>query len=423
MKNILLTIFFLVYIIYCSTCIGQDQKPRGFKVSNLDSLKNAYIKQQEKEASGKRKAYFKWLDEANPDSVSEANLKNLLLSEMPDLSVLHKINLIDGSGNHLIKIPRHAISSDSLRKINFSDNELTRFRTSSGNKLVSLKLSNNQFKRMPRSIRKAKNLKYLNLANNQIKRIPRFVKNMDSLAEINLNYNQIKFNNATAKRLANINTVMLAGNNLAYLPENIGEMTGVRKLNFSKNKLNSLPESFKYLENLTNVIFYQNEFNEIPAEIFYLKNLIEVDFYYNKIETIPEAIVFLVQLKQLFLSFNQINKLPDAMKALENMRYLYIHHNNISAVPAWITQYSKLERLDLSYNKIFVIPDLSNMPALTEIDMQENEIEYFPWSLLDKPNLRILVIKNNPFILNVEERRFLESFNKSLNDSGLILVY
>ena len=92
-------------------------------------------------------------------------------------------------------------------------------------------------------------------------------------------------------------------------------------------------------------------------------------------------------------------------------------------MPDWITEYSKLERLDLGYNKIFAVPDLSGMSLLSEIDLQENEIAYFPWSLLEKPNLRILVLKNNPFILSLEEKQLLEDYNNDLNNRKLNLVF
>ena len=48
--------------------------------------------------------------------------------------------------------------------------------------------------------------------------------------------------------------------------------------------------------------------------------------------------------------------------------------------------------------------DLSSMPSLTELDIQENQIEYFPWGLLDKPDMRILVVKNNPFIVTLHTK-------------------
>ncbi len=414
---------FLLCVLFCGICIGQDVQHLNLKINNPDSLKQAYYKLHEEEAIKRRAIFFSWLDDTSPDSIRELNFSGLYFIDMPDFSTFNHLTVINGSGNRLTKITKHSFVSDSLRKIDFSENEIVKFKVLNINKLDALILSNNKLKRIPRSIRKAKNLKYLNLENNRIKRIPRFLKMLDSLVEINLNYNQVNFNRVSAKRLAKINTILLAGNNLSFLPENIGEMSGVRKFNFSKNKLSELPESFKMLEKLTNIIFYQNEFIDIPSEIFYLKNLIELDFYYNKIDTIPDAIENLVSLKQLFLSFNQISILPEALKSLHNLRYLYVHHNNISIVPDWITEYSKLERLDLSYNKIFDVPDLSVMSLLSEIDLQENEIAYFPWLLLEKPNLRILVLKNNPFILSLEEKQLLENYNNDLNNRKLNLVF
>lgn len=390
---------------------------------NKDSLLQAWRMEQEVNATEKRESYLKLLENAHKDTIVKIDLNRLYIHELPNLSKMDRAKEINAANNRLVKIRKGDLPGDSLQKITFSINELKKVCLSGTDQLINLNLNNNKLKRIPRSIRKAKNLKHLDLEDNQIKRIPRFIKKLDGLAEINLNYNQVKFNASAARRLAKIEIVMLAGNKLTELPENIGEMKGVRKFNFSKNQLSYLPSSFQHLEYLTNIIFYQNKFNEFPNEILYLKNLVELDFYYNKIKVIPDDIKNLGQLKQLFLSFNQITELPDSMQSLDNLKYLFVHHNNIVVIPDWITKYTNLERLDLSYNNIFTVPNLSEMKNLTEVDLQENQIEYFPWSLLDKPNLRILVIKNNPFILNGEEVEYLKSFDKGLNDSGLILVY
>jgi hypothetical protein len=70
-----------------------------------------------------------------------------------------------------------------------------------------------------------------------------------------------------------------------------------------------------------------------------------------------------------------------------------------------------------------VLPDLSQIETLTEIDLQENRLESFPWELLEKENLNILLIINNPLILDEDESEFLEKWASDQDPSKVLLVY
>ena len=84
---------------------------------------------------------------------------------------------------------------------------------------------------------------------------------------------------------------------------------------------------------------------------------------------------------------------------------------------------NQLERIDFSYNKLISVPDMSAIDSLSEIDLQENSLENFPWSLLEKINLKTLVVRNNPFILTEKEREFLMSRANKHIEGETVLVY
>lgn len=419
-------IYLFIFFISLYSLAVMSQETRTIKFGNnlnMDSLRQAYLMERELKATEQRESYLKLLANADQDTVLKINMAGLYIHECPDLSAFGRTKEINASNNRFTKIKKSDLATDSLQKITFSNNDLTSFCLSAADQLKSIYLNSNSLKKIPGSIRKAHQLEFLNLERNDIRRIPRFLLKMDSLKEINLNDNQIKLSRSAIRRLAKIDAVLLAGNKLDQLPDNMGEMTGVKKLNFSNNRLHDLPESFSELEQLTNIIFYKNEFEEIPEEVFLLTNLVELDFYYNKIKVIPEGVGNLTKLKQLFLSFNEISALPDTLQSLKNIRYFFVHHNLIHEVPLWISQFDQLERLDLSFNNIFVLPDLSQMESLAELDIQNNQIEYFPWDLLDKPGMRILNTKNNPFILSSEEKKILGNWDNNLASGKLILIY
>ena len=65
---------------------------------------------------------------------------------------------------------------------------------------------------------------------------------------------------------------------------------------------------------------------------------------------------------------------------------------------------------------------MSNMTELYEIDIQENYIDHFPWKLMEKPNLKLLIIKGNPFILDKEEEEELKNTLKEKRAAGIVVV-
>ncbi|MEJ2594458.1 MAG: leucine-rich repeat domain-containing protein [bacterium] len=410
-----------VLLFICLTTLAQ--KEQKTQENNIDTAYQAYLMNLKKEAVKKRKILIEEWENAHIDSVHIVHFSKLYFEKVPDISRFTNLKIIEGGNNQIKVLPKSTFISDSLVKIVFSDNEIKRVRFRPSAKITSVNLSNNKLKRIPGSIRKLKQLKYLDLSGNRLKRIPRFLKKLDSLKEITLNYNRIKLKRKSVRYLAHVNNILLAGNNLTVLPENIDELAAARKLNFSINELSGLPASFANLDSLTSVIFYKNQFNEIPPEIFALKKLGELDFYYNKINEIPDEIGDLTNLEQLFLSYNTISKFPESLGRLKGLRYLYLHHNELVIVPEWITHLTSLERLDLSYNRIISLPDLSEMASLSEVDLQENQLGYFPWALLEKENLRILILRNNPFILDENERKFLEKWAADQNPAKVLLVY
>jgi Leucine-rich repeat (LRR) protein len=399
------------------------QETNRIKVNNIDTAYQAYLKKIREVALTKRAELFRSWEEADRDTLYRINLDGLYLESLPDLSGFVNLKDLSAQNNQIEKAGRKSFISDSLTRINLSGNNIKKVKFKSSAKVHTVVLNENELKRIPRSIRKLKGLRTLEVNTNRIKRIPRFIRKLEQLEELNLNFNQLVLDEKAIRRLSHINTLLLAGNGITRLPENINELERAKKLNFSKNSLSDLPDSFGQLHNLTNLIFYQNEFKEIPDELFELKNLVEMDFYYNEITEIPDQIGNLINLQQLFLSFNQIAKIPDIMANLKSIKYLYIHHNQLIAIPDWITSYDKLERLDISYNKLLHIPDFSKMKSLAELDIQENELAYFPWELIKMKGLKSLIVMGNPFILTEEEKNLIENWNDNQPPGSLILIY
>ena len=304
------------------------------------------------------------------------------------------------------KIDKRLLASDSLRNVIIEQCGLRRIKFPKGNKIESIKLFDNNFKRVPPSIRHCKNLEHLDLEHNQIKHIPRFIAQLDSLRSLDLNHNQLKLTESDIKHASKVKKLSIGGNNIEKLPENIGILQ-CTNLNLGKNKLSSLPASFANLKQVHHLIFYENEFVTIPDEISGFDNLQHLDFYKNHIKEIPDFIGNFENLHYLYLSYNEIETIPDTLRNLKNLNYFYIHHNKILTLPDWIVEMDSLERLGVGYNKLITMPDMSEMPALIELNCEGNLLEEFPWKLVEKPGMQFLIVRDNLFEFKEEEIEFL----------------
>jgi len=281
------------------------------------------------------------------------------------------------------------------------------------NKIEVLSLTNCGFDRIPSSIKHCKSLHRLNLEGNQIKHIPRWLSSLDSLEEINLNFNKLNLKRRDIRRLSKIEDVLLAGNGIKKLPDNVGVLR-CESLNLSKNQLSALPESFAELKQARYLIFYENKFDAIPKVLAGFKDLKHLDFYKNQITEIPDFIGDMDNLQQLFLSFNKIEEIPDTLRNLKRLKYFYIHHNELHFIPEWITEMDSIERFGVGFNHLLDLPDLSKMKALYEFDAEHNLLERFLWELVEKPEMEILILRDNDFVLSDEERLRLIQISKTL---------
>lgn len=310
------------------------------------------------------------------------------------------------TNENIRKIDKKLLASDSLRNVIIEQCGLRRIKFPRGNKIESIKLFDNNFKRIPRSIKNCRNLEHLDLEHNRIKHIPRFIAQLDSLRSLDLNHNQLKLTESDVKHASKVKKLSIGGNNIEKLPENIGILQ-CTNLNLGKNKLSSLPASFADLKQVHHLIFYENEFVTIPEEISGFENLQHLDFYKNHIKEIPDFIGNYENLRYLYLSYNEIEEIPDTLRNLKNLNYFYIHHNKILTIPDWIVEMDSLERFGVGYNKLISMPDMSEMPSLIELNCEGNLLEDFPWKLVFKPGMQFLIVRDNLFELTEEEIEFL----------------
>ena len=406
-----------IYILICISisCLlfsCKIQSPLGF--SGLEDFSEEELRELRERSRATAEAYLQALENSHPDSITTLNFDATYLDSFPDFSRYNKVQWISFAGIRTKKVNKSMFSSDSLKTITLTGCSFRKIDFPKDNHIERLSLTNCHLTRIPSNIRHCKHLKALNLEGNQIRHIPRWILELDSLEEITLNYNQLRLTKADICHLSKAKQIIIGGNGFVKLPNNIGQLR-CESLNLGKNKLHSLPPSFGQLKQLKHMIFYENEFTEIPEVLSNCTELRHLDFYKNNLTQIPDFVGNMKDMQQLFLSFNEIEIIPDTLRNLKRLKYFYIHHNELHFLPEWMTEMDSIERLSVGYNHLLELPDLSKMPMLKEFDCEHNLLERFPWELVEKPDMELIILRDNDFILSHEEKMQLIKASKITN--------
>ena len=169
-KQIALTSMFLITLFLLTVNAQSNYKQKN------DSIFELYLKKQDSIANEKRIKFLKVLPDIPADTTGEFSIAGLNMTEMPDLRKFEQISSLVASNNKLKSVDMREVITDSVKRLYLAGNELKRIKFAKNSGIEVLDLSQNNFKRIPRSIRKLKNLRYLVISNNNIKRIPRFFK-------------------------------------------------------------------------------------------------------------------------------------------------------------------------------------------------------------------------------------------------------
>jgi len=124
------------------------------------------------------------------------------------------------------------------------------------------------------------------------------------------------------------------------------------------------------------------------------------------IGTIPELYD---EFKGLFLRNATIRVLPNWIQELSELQILVVEDCQLTTVPDWIGALSKLTFLLLRNNQIDSIPTgIGALHCLEQLFVSNNKIHQLPDSLADLPRLKVISVKKNNPIDQVEIERLNE---------------
>ena len=263
-----------------------------------------------------------------PDTVYKISLTRLKIDKIPILlKRFFNVRELDLSENFIQELPAWISEMKDLKYINLSKNDLVdnKIKFTKNNHIKTINFQFNSLKKIPKSVKKNRELDILLLGNNPIKVLNnKAFSGLSKLTILNLYNLSLTKIPKGIKKIQNIKELDLYYNNITNLPKNIKKLTSLETLAISYNNLNGLPKKLYYLQNLKTIYAHHNrlfDLPKLPASITYL------DIGHNYFATIPATILSLNSLKELDISFNQLNNLPIEMREIKSLKTLFWEKN------------------------------------------------------------------------------------------------
>ena len=308
-------------------------------------------------------------------SVVELNLNgNLLEGDLPSLSGLSNLQVLDLSSNHLSGNTNLLNSLTALEKLDISKNDFT------GD--ISSELGG-----------------------------------LSNLTELNLGGNSFTLSEPDSflSQFPNLETLDLSGFQLTSVPQKISTFSSLKTLQLADNSITDF-SNLSSLTGLENLNISGNQLQTIPTEINTLINLISLDLSNN----------LLNETKVQNLSY------------FKNLEWLSLEQNQFANVPSVLGQLTKMVHLNLGRNLITGgFSNISSLPVLQQLFLNNNLIEGdFPTELLDLNQLMMISLRSNlltgnlpdnlPFVTDVSNNRYQLSELKTylaLQNPSTELIY
>lgn len=148
--------------------------------------------------------------------------------------------------------------------------------------------------------------------------------------------------------------------------------TVMRSLDLSYNKLKRIPDVIGELQNLRHLILNNNQLIELPNELGKL-----------------------VRLESLVLHDNQLQQLPVTLDQLIALRKFNAARNRLQTFPALSSSAKNLDVVDVSENQISELSENCGALYVSELNLNQNQLQKLPAKLNEWPRLKLLRVQHN----------------------------
>ncbi|XP_065906016.1 leucine-rich repeat-containing protein 40-like isoform X2 [Dysidea avara] len=332
------------------------------------------------------------------------------ISDTPQLEQCPNLERVDLRNNSIPEFPS-ILPGTKLKELLLGGNKITII---PGNRLlplvvmVMLDLRDNKITSVPDQLSTMTSLERLDLSNNDITRIPYSIGKLNNLKSLGLDGNPLKSirrdiaNKGTLEILKHLRSRMDEGddntndNAPATLPSS-GD-----KLIYSGKKSASIDDQFWEHPNapsVTTIDVSRNQLTSFPEKLLMFTCVSELQLSFNKLTLIPEEISHLVHLTSLDLRSNQLTDLPNGLASCHKLREICLSMNRLKALPRVLYSINSLENVFASDNQItdINVDGLLQLPMISCLDLQNNDISQVPPQLGNVSTLRSLMLSGNPF--------------------------
>ncbi|BES93664.1 unnamed protein product [Nesidiocoris tenuis] len=172
------------------------------------------------------------------------------------------------------------------------------------------------------------------------------------------------------------------------------EKTGV--LNLSRSKLDEFPELVLKLKgNLRSLDFAFNRLTTLTPAIGDFLALKSLVLDHNSLSSLPDEIGKLVKLETLSVAENKLKTLPNTLGNCANLKQVQLPNNQLTVFPVMLCSLKHLDLLDLSANRIDKIPKESETLHVTELNLNQNRLDFIAPEIAKATRLKTLRVQEN----------------------------
>lgn len=296
------------------------------------------------------------------------------------------------SRNLALDVPKDFIQScNNLREIRYISNEAWQLPASISlaTRLTVLDISNNRLEQLEHAeLDRLPNLMSIKMSNNKLRYLPRYFGQFKALRSLNVSSNYIEVFPDFICDLKSLVDLDLSFNTVRALPK-IGQLTTLERLWATNNMLHGT--------------FHDG--------LRHLQNLKEVDIRFNAITNI-DIFTWLPRLEQLLAGHNQISKFEGSF---ERIRLLHLDHNPMTRFD-FKAPVTTLTSLNLASAKIAQLDDsiFERIRNVTKLMLDKNHFSTLSNQLYRLQKLEYLSMSKNPLsslpstIGSLHELRFLD---------------
>lgn len=361
------------------------------------------------------------------------------LKEIPDgIGFLVRLETLNLSNNKLRELPPDIVGMRHLVRLDVTNNELTKLPDAMNElgKLDSIAAQNNKIKELP-IVNGAINLKELFLAGNEISDISlNFCENFSSLLVLDLRDNKITVIPEEISNLSKLTRLDLTNNGVSEVPISLSSLQYLKSFQLQGNPIKSIRRDIiqsgssrvlKILRDRKNEeleikipeIKFPDKYKMKRDRCLKLSNMKlekEISNLENLILDAQEAEVYVLD-----LSFNKLSEFSSNFKELPALTEINVERNQIPILPEFFNVYTRLMYLNVAHNLLENLPhELEECPQMRELNISFNKFTEIPKTVYKLPKLQILIANDNKIkeidIDGMQELKSLATLDLANND-------